>query len=86
MRKQVFVRNKQEVDEHAAAAMAAMEPTELLWLTYPKGRSKMKPDISRDTGWAVMANNGWRPVSLVSVDDTLPALRFRLVADVRARR
>ena len=47
---QLFVRNKSEVDEHAAAAMAALEPAGLLWLTYPKWRSKMKTDISHDTG------------------------------------
>lgn len=58
---QLIVWNGSEVDEHAAAAMAALEPAGLLWPTYPKRHSQVKTDISRNTGWAVMANKSWRP-------------------------
>ena len=42
-------------------------------------------DITRDRGWDSFAKEGWRPVSLIAIDDTWSALRFRPLAEVRKR-
>lgn len=52
------------------------EPT-LFWVAYPKKNSTVKTDLTRDYGWQALKTMGFKPVSLVSIDDTWAALRFR---------
>lgn len=73
----LFVRNKAEVDEHAREAIGMVRPRGLLWIAYPKKSSKVKTDISRDQGWETVEENGWTGVSLISVDETWSAMRYR---------
>ncbi len=80
---QLFVYNKADVDVHAMRAMQALKPGGLLWFAYPKKSSKVKTDISRDTGWKGLMSIGIRPVTLISIDDTWSALRFRPVSEVK---
>ncbi len=82
---QVFVRNKADVDNFGARAIAALKPGGLLWFTYPKKSSKVQTDITRDTGWNSLGTAGLRPVTQIAVDETWSALRFRPEADVKAR-
>jgi hypothetical protein len=48
----------------------------MLWVCYPKG-SKNSTDLSRDVLWKAMEENGLVGVTLVAVDDTWSAMRFR---------
>jgi hypothetical protein len=43
-------------------------------VAYPKGG---RADINRDSLWPILAEDGFRPVSQVALDDTWSALRFR---------
>lgn len=79
---QVFVRDRAAVERDVPAALAAVKPGGLLWLTYPKQSSKVKTDITRDRGWDVVYAAGWRPVTQIAIDETWSALRFRPRADV----
>jgi hypothetical protein len=79
---QLFARDSTDVRRLAPAAIRAVKPDGLLWMCYPKGTSKLKTDINRDTGWQVVAQAGWEGVALVSVDDTWSAMRFRPLAAV----
>jgi hypothetical protein len=83
---QVFVRSKAEVDASAGSAVKALKPGGMLWFTFPKKTSKIKTDISRDTGWDVLRGLGMEGVSLISVDDTWSAMRYRPAADVKSRK
>lgn len=74
---QLFVKNIAELEEYAPAAIKSIKYDGLLWVCYPKKSSKVETDISRDVGWEVMAENGLRPVTQVSIDETWSALRFR---------
>src|SRR6266849_6966059 len=47
---QVFVYDKADVEKLAQAAIKALKPGGLLWMTYPKKTSKIKTDMSRDEG------------------------------------
>lgn len=73
----LFARNKDEVDEFGPAVVEAIKPEGVLWISYPKGSSKIKSDISRDKGWDTIREKGFQGVSLISVDDTWSAMRFR---------
>jgi hypothetical protein len=81
---QIFVRNKAEVDSSAKAAVKALKPGGMLWFTYPKKSSKIKTDISRDTGWEAVRGLGMEGVFLISVDDTWSAMRYRPASDVKS--
>lgn len=72
-----FVRSKTDVDKCASAALMSLKPGGLLWFSYPKKSSKVKTDISRDTGWESLNKAGWQNIAQVSVDDTWSAGRFR---------
>ncbi len=83
---QVFVHSQADVNQHAAAAIRAVKPGGLLWLTYPKISSKVKTDLTRDTGWDGIRSLGWEGVSLIAVDSTWSAMRYRPQADVKSRK
>ena len=74
---QLFVKDIAELERYGQAAIKSVKYDGLLWLCYPKKSSKVKTDISRDVGWEIMAENGLRPVTQVSIDETWSALRFR---------
>jgi hypothetical protein len=76
---QLFAKNKADLAEYAPAAMAAVKPGGMLWISFPKKTSKIQTDISRDTGWDVIQQAGWQGVFLISVDDVWSAMRFRPV-------
>jgi len=57
--------------------MQALKPGGLLWFAYRKKSSKVKTDISRDIIWEGLMSIGIHPVTLISIDDTWSALRFR---------
>ena len=82
---QVFVRNRADVDNFGARAVAALKRGGLLWFSYPKQSSKVETDITRDSGWGSLGTAGLRPVTQIAVDDTWSALRFRPTADVKPR-
>jgi hypothetical protein len=76
----LFVNNMAEAQALTPGAVeivAAVKPEGVLWLAYPKGSSKIKTDINRDTLWPVVQAHGWRPVRQVAIDETWSALRFR---------
>lgn len=73
----LFVRNLAELEEHAPAAVRAVKEDGLLWITYPKGSSKIKTDINRDTGWKHMLTLDVEGVALIAMDDTWSSMRYR---------
>ena len=78
----LFVRNIPELEDLGPSAINSVKYDGLLWVSYPKKSSKVKTNISRDVGWEIMADNEFRPVTQVSIDETLSALRFRPVEQV----
>ncbi len=76
---QVFVFSKKEMESALKKVRASLKPAGLLWLTYPKGTSKVKTDINRDIIREYVEANGFKTVALISVDDTWSALRLKVV-------
>ncbi|MBO7745529.1 YdeI/OmpD-associated family protein [Paenibacillus sp. MWE-103] len=79
----LFAKDIASLNEHAPKALKAVKKDGLLWICYPKGTSKIRTDINRDRGWKAVRDEGWEGVSLVSVDETWSAMRFRPVGAVQ---
>jgi hypothetical protein len=73
----VFVKNSNELARLSPGAVAAVVRDGLLWVSYPKGSSKVETDLNRDVLWELMSGTGYRPVAQVSIDEVWSALRFR---------
>jgi hypothetical protein len=54
----------------------------VLWFAYPKGSSKIKTDINRDSIRKTGEGFGITTVTAISIDDTWSALRFRPIDNV----
>lgn len=74
---QLFVRNKAELDRTALQVIAALKPESLLWISFPKGTSKIQTDLTRDKGWDTIQQSGLKWITLVSVNDTWSAFSVR---------
>ena len=74
---QIFVRNKAELDELAPEAAKALKPESMLWISFPKGSSKIQTDLTRDKGWDSVQKLDLKWVNLVSVDETWSAFALR---------
>ena len=75
-----FVRDSGEL-RRLASGFPALEEDAVLWVCYPKG-GKAGTDLDRDTLNEMMGKHELTGVSLVAVDDTWSAMRFRAPEDV----
>jgi hypothetical protein len=74
---QVFVRTTAELAAVVAPLVAAIAPTGIAWISYPKGSSKLQTDLTRDKGWEPLEGSDLMWLSLVSVDETWSAFGLR---------
>lgn len=81
----LFVKSVVELGQQAGEALQALKQDGLLWIAYPKKSGKIKTDITRDIGWEALEAAGYDSVSLVSIDETWSAIRFRPMAQITTR-
>ena len=74
---QIFVRNKAELDALAPKAAKALRPESMLWISFPKGSSKIQTDLTRDKGWESLQKLDLKWLTLVSVNETWSAFALR---------
>jgi hypothetical protein len=74
---QVFAKNKKELAYFAPKAAAALKPESILWLSFPKGSSKIQTDLTRDKGWEAIHDIDLKFINLVSVNDMWSAFALR---------
>lgn len=74
---QVFARSKAELEKLAPKAIRALKPGSLLWVSFPKGTSKVQGDLTRDKGWEVIQQADLKWVSLISVNGVWSAIALR---------
>ncbi len=74
---QVFVRTKTELEQWTPRLLQALEPESMLWLTFPKGTSKIQTDLTRDSGWESLQGKDLKWINLVSIDETWSAFSLR---------
>lgn len=78
----MFVHNNRELLQFLKTALKQIENDSVLWIAYPKGTSKLKTDINRDTIRVTAEEFGITTVAAISIDDTWSGLRFRPVDKV----
>ncbi len=74
---QIFVRNKAELETLAPKAARALRPESMLWISFPKGSSKIQTDLTRDKGWESLLALDLKWLTLVSVNETWSAFALR---------
>jgi len=73
---QVLVRDSAELQKLDRKVLQRVKPDGALWICYPKA-GKNSTDLSRDVLWKAMEKKGIVGVTLVAIDDTWSAMRFR---------
>ena len=82
---QLFVNSTDELRALGPAAIKAVKPDGLLWITYPKGgRTRGATDLPATPWWTkkdvlgeITGVTGYKPVAFVKIDDSWTALRFK---------
>jgi len=74
---QIFVRDKAELDALAPKAAKALKPESMLWISFPKGTSRIQTDLTRDKGWEGVQALDLKWINLVSVNETWSAFAMR---------
>jgi len=74
---QIFVCSKKELETSLEKTKGLLKPSALLWVTYPKGTSKAKADINRDSINAYANTVGLQGVAMIAIDETWSALRLK---------
>lgn len=78
----VFINNSKEYIDFLKNQLKNIEPDSVLWFAYPKGSSKIKTDINRDTIRVTGEEYKITTVTAISINDTWSALRFRPIDKV----
>ncbi len=76
---QVFVTSKQELEKQLKVLKPVLAPKGTLWVTYPKGTSKIKTDINRDIIRKYAESIGLKAVAMFAVDEVWSALRLKAI-------
>lgn len=74
---QLFATSQAEFEDIGPDAIAALRSESMLWISFPKGSSKIQTDLTRDKGWDSLKGVDLRWVNLVSVNDTWSAFALR---------
>lgn len=82
---QLFVQSVDELKRLGPAAIRAVKPGGLLWITYPKGgQTRGATDLPATPWWMqrdvlgdITSERGYKPVAFVAVDENWTALRFK---------
>ncbi|NOU38404.1 MAG: hypothetical protein HOO89_06800 [Ferruginibacter sp.] len=78
----VFIDNNKQFVDFLNNELKNIEFDSVLWFAYPKGTSKIKTDINRDTIRITGEKYGITTVTAISISDTWSALRFRSINKV----
>lgn len=82
----IFINNNQEFLNFLKYDLENIESDSVLWFAYPKGTSKIKTDINRDTIHVTAEEFRLKTVTAISIDETWSALRFRPIDKVGTKK
>jgi hypothetical protein len=74
---QMFARDRAELVRLLPDVRRALAPEGQLWISYPKGSSKIQTDLTRDQGWGALEDADLMWINLISVDTTWSAFGLR---------
>jgi len=74
---QVFVKNRRELEKTLPRVVRSLKPVSIVWVSFPKGPSKIQTDLTRDKGWEILEKIDLKRLTLVSINSTWSAFAFR---------
>ncbi|MBI5391547.1 hypothetical protein HZB00_00945 [Candidatus Woesearchaeota archaeon] len=72
-----FAANKDALEKHIEPFLEKCLSTGSIWIAFPKVASSLKGDLTRDILWGLMKPFGYKPVSLIALDETWSGMRFK---------
>jgi hypothetical protein len=72
-----FAHSQEELNTLVPKILLTLKDATIFWVAYPKKSSKIKSDLNRDQGWQILHEAGYEGVSLIAIDETWSAMRFR---------
>lgn len=73
----VFVQNKDELDGIAHKSVSFLSADPVFWIAFPKKSSNIQTDLTMYKGWDTLKKQDMETASLVSINETWSAMRFR---------
>ena len=74
---QIFVISQAQLEELTPRVVQALKPESILWISFPKGTSKIQTDLTRDKGWEVIQQADLKWINLISINTTWSAFSLR---------
>jgi len=74
---QFFTKSRSELEKNFKPLIQALNDDGSLWISYPKGTSKVETDINRDIIWKIVEGLGLKPVAMISIDPVWAAFRLK---------
>jgi hypothetical protein len=75
---QLFAYTQAELNELFPSLKQALKVDGSIWISYPKGTSKVKTDLNRDIIWQMGKKFGLKSVALISINSTWASLRLKV--------
>jgi len=72
----LFAVSQKDLNARWPKALAAVQPDGALWVASPKKRSGVATDLGMGE-WGATRGSGWNPVSMIAIDETWSATRFK---------
>jgi len=72
----LFAVSQRDLNARWPKALAAVQPDGALWVASPKRSSGVATDLGMGQ-WAATRGSGWNPVSMIAIDETWSATRFK---------
>jgi hypothetical protein len=76
---QFFTKSRSDLEKNFKPLIQAIKDSGSLWISYPKGTSKVETDINRDIIWKIGEGLGLKPVAMISIDPIWAAFRLKKV-------
>ena len=73
---QFFCRARRDLEEQFSALKSSLAPNGSLWISWPKGSSKVQTDLNENVVREVGLKNGLVDVKVCAVDETWSGLKF----------
>src|SRR5437868_339569 len=81
----LFATSQTELAARWPKALASVKADGALWVSYPKESSRIETDLGM-SGWDATKGSDWNPVTMIGVDDTWSAVRFKYSPGLEAAR
>ena len=81
----LFATTQKELNAQWPKALASVKQDGALWVSYPKKNSGIQTDLGMGE-WDATKGSDWNPVTMIGVDDTWSAVRFKYAPGLEAAR